>query len=36
VPTMNMKDFTTNDLEHRAEEVERKGSILQQESVSHI
>jgi MFS family permease len=28
VPTMDMKDFTTNDLQHRAEEVERKGSIM--------
>jgi hypothetical protein len=31
-----MRDFTTNDLEHRAEEVERKGSILQQETVSKM
>ena len=36
VPTMNMRDFTTNDLEHRAEEVERKGSILQEETVSKM
>jgi MFS family permease len=28
VPTMDMKDFTTNDLQHRAEEVERKGRIV--------
>jgi hypothetical protein len=25
---MDMKDFTTNDLQHRVEEVERKGSIV--------
>lgn len=29
---MNMKDFQTNDLEHRAEEVERKGSIITHEN----
>lgn len=36
VPTMNMRDFTTNDLEHRAEEVERKGSIMREENVSKM
>jgi hypothetical protein len=27
VPTMNMKDYEQHDLQHRVEEVERKGSI---------
>lgn len=33
VPTMNMKDFETYDLEARAEEVERKGSIAKHEEL---
>lgn len=33
VPTMNMKDFETHDLEARAEEVERKGSISKHEEL---
>jgi len=33
VPTMNMKDFETHDLEARAEEVERKGSIAKHEEL---
>jgi hypothetical protein len=33
VPTMNMKDFETNDLQHRVEEVERKGSITTHEEL---
>ncbi|KAI5371027.1 putative major facilitator, sugar transporter, major facilitator superfamily [Septoria linicola] len=31
VPTMNMKDFDNHDLEHRVQEVERKGAV-----VSHV
>ena len=33
VPTMNMRDFETHDLENRAEEVERKGSIAKHEEL---
>lgn len=33
VPTMDMKDFETHDLEARAEEVERKGSIAKHEGL---
>lgn len=30
VPTMNMRDFESHDLEYRVEEVERKGSMHSQ------
>nr|OQO26525.1 hypothetical protein B0A51_07928 [Rachicladosporium sp. CCFEE 5018] len=31
VPTMNMKDFETHDLEHRVEEAQRKGAVERRE-----
>lgn len=31
VPSMNLKDFETHDLEHRVQEVERKGSVSSME-----
>jgi hypothetical protein len=36
VPTMDMRDFATHDLEHRAEEVERKGSVMRTEEVGRM